>query len=52
MSHGPAPHENGPDKAYCLAYRYNPELGGGLGKPNGVMDDWIECENFTPLDAV
>ena len=53
MSHGPAPHENGPTKAYCLAYRYDPERDdGGLGKPYGVMDDWVECENFTPLDAV
>ena len=48
MSHGPAPHENGPTKAYCLAYRYDPERDdGGLGKPYGVMDDWVECENFT-----
>lgn len=52
MSHGPAPYENGPTKSNCLAYRYEPELGGGLGKPNGIMTDEAECEYFTPLDAV
>lgn len=52
MSHGPAPYENGPTKGNCIAYPYDEEKGGGLGKPIGVLEDKAECPCFTPLDAV